>query len=127
VLPAPDDPTPWLAAWTDTDAARIGFASGIVYSLPTRVPLSDPLPDGSMVSAYLHVCATTFALGGDAVYRLTPSPSSPKGAWVSVMAEASLPALPSLSGGSLFWGDSALVAFSLYGESWRLPIASGCP
>jgi hypothetical protein len=126
VLPPPDDPSPWTTLWTDGDRARIGFGSGVVYSLPTRVPLTQ-VPVGFLpVSSYLQICGDTFALGGSSLYRLTPNASSTTGTWTDVTSQAGLTST-SFGGGQLFWGADSLVAFSPYGESFHAPIASGCP
>jgi hypothetical protein len=126
VLTPPDDPSPWVSLWTDGDRARIGFGSGIVYSLPTRVPLTTVTPGSPPFSSYVQICADTFALGGPSLYRLTPSASSVTGTWTDVTSQAGLTAT-SFGGGRLFWGANSLLAFSPFGESFAVPLASGCP
>jgi hypothetical protein len=126
VLTPPDDPSAWTSLWTDGDRARIGFGSGQVYSLPTRVPLTQVPPGFLPVSSYVQICGDTFALGGPSIYRLTPSASSTTGRWIDVTSQAGLTST-SFGGGRLFWGDRSLVAFSPFGESFHVPIATGCP
>lgn len=125
-LPPPNEPSDWLSLWAEGDRVRLGFTSGAVYSLPTRVQLSPVTPNGLPVSSYAQICTTTFALAGGSLYRLVPSPTSALGNWVDVTAEAGLSGVRSLMGGRIFWGSGALLVSSPFGEIYRMPIASGC-
>ena len=71
--------TPWVKVWSEGARARLGLQDGTVLSLPSKVPLSQPLP-GATASDYQQLCGYTFAVSERGLYRLEPG--TPLATWV---------------------------------------------
>lgn len=96
------EPNEAIAVWADASRARVGFASGTVYGLPSRARLAGPVPGSSPVRQYESVCGHTFALTDDALYRLVAG-DLPVGEWQRVPLDSDDAGVP-LTGG-LIYGD----------------------
>jgi len=80
----------WMAVWADGERGRVGYPDGVIYSLPSRVPISRPLPAGPVtdqVRAYTQVCGQPFALTeqGLLIQLLPGVPPDPLGQWQAVL------------------------------------------
>lgn len=58
-----------VSVWFDGARARVGTSTGRVFGLPTRVPLSEPLP-ASTATAFTSICGHVFAAAAGGVFRL---------------------------------------------------------
>src|SRR5262249_50526411 len=80
VVPLPE--RDWLEVWADGDRARLGFRSGEVYALPSRVPIAPALPGGQAVTAFAALGGAPSALAPGGLYRLDTNPDAgPVGVW----------------------------------------------
>lgn len=60
-----------VTVWFDGRRARVGTSTGRVFGLPTRVPLSEPLP--GTASAFVSVCGHAFTATSAGVFTLERS------------------------------------------------------
>lgn len=61
---------PAVSVWYDGARARVGLESGRIVGLPTRVPLTHPLPGGATASTFVSICRHTFVVGQPGVFAL---------------------------------------------------------
>lgn len=73
-----------LELFAQAGRARLGFRSGQVYSLPSRVPLAPAVPGGAAVLDFLSHCDAVLALTGEALFRLEVAGTEVQGRWVPV-------------------------------------------
>ncbi|MBK7863125.1 MAG: hypothetical protein IPJ65_31845 [Archangiaceae bacterium] len=102
------EPNEALFVWADGPRARVGFASGRVYGLPSRALLAGALPGGERPLQFESVCGHTFALSAQGLYRLVVGPDSPLGAWQKVALESDDAGVP-LQGALLYGDDTSLL------------------
>ena len=75
--------------WADRERGRLGYEDGVVYSLPSVVPISGGVPGGK-VRDFQHHCGRSYALTETGLYRLE-STAAALGEWKQ---ESVLPAGP---------------------------------
>lgn len=117
-----------IALWTDGAHARVGYASGAVYSLPSRVQIGEPAFTQTPVSDYAGygtLCGNAYALANGALYQLNANPDGgPIGTWLRVPVEPVLSRYPitdnGLEAGSLFTTDDELLLMNAFGATVRI-------
>ncbi|MDQ3262237.1 MAG: hypothetical protein M3Y59_01050 [Myxococcota bacterium] len=120
----PIPPGRWREVWTDGARGRLGYGDGTVWSLPSRVRVSEPLPEP--VEDYEQVCGQTVALTPSGLHRLRVTSEGGMGTWVpfDVTSELVGPAY-GFSGGGLWSTGTDLWLFTRFGEAVRLR-SGGC-
>lgn len=101
--------------------ARLGYRSGEVFSLPSRVPLAPALPGGEPVLDFLPHCQSLLALTRAGLFRLEVLGTEVQGRWVPVP----LPASPG-AGASLFSRGREVLLVSAEGTT-RTVTGWSCP
>lgn len=123
--PVPLPPTLFpLATWFQGTRGRVGFHDGSVFSLPSRVRISRPLPD-SLAVDYAQPCGQQLALAPNGLYRLETDAAGPIGQWVKLTLPAEVRDLDFTDGRIHGLGNEAFV-FTRDGEAARLTFDS-CP
>lgn len=112
--------------WASGDYARVGYSDGLVYSLPSRVLLSNRLP--TAVTDYAAVCGTGYALAGGKLYRLERAADGGTASdWAEVKLnwDVATNAPPALVNGKLHAASNALYVFSEQGVTAE--VRGDCP
>ncbi|MFL5320477.1 MAG: hypothetical protein ACJ790_12525 [Myxococcaceae bacterium] len=116
-----------IAIWKSGASARVGFRNGVVYSLPSRLPLSEPLADP--VVSYGSTCGVGYAVSGGKLYRLEGSAGGGvEGAWTEVNVEwgvAPSAPTPTLTHGYVHSTTNGVYVFSDQGVVVKL--TGDCP
>jgi hypothetical protein len=120
-----------VSLWGAHGRYRVGMSDGTVYSLPSLVALSPPVPENPpSATSFAPLCGQVFALGANALYRLDLIPDAGTGQWVSASVDGG-PLFPDgadLIGAGLHALDQQLWLANRYGGVLRLDPASGaCP
>ena len=122
-VPLPLTLTP-LAVWFQGVKARVGFHDGSVFSLPSRVRISQPLPAGDAVD-FAQACGQQLALAPDGLFRLETDGSSPVGQWRRLELPPEVSGLDFTEGRVHGLGPDVFV-FTRTGEAARLTFDT-CP
>jgi hypothetical protein len=114
----------WVGVASENGRGRLGYVDGTVISLPSRVPLSGPFTDGTVMSDYASICGQTIGLGSTGLYHLVP-PASGLGAgtWTQLDLSAAIirgNADTGLLGGKVFAPGSELDVFGRVGTASRV-------
>lgn len=112
------------ATWFDGAKGRVGFQDGSVFSLPSRVRISEPLPGDDAVD-YAQACGQQLALAPTGLFRLQSSATEPVGTWQPVPLPAASQGLDFTEGRVHGVGNEVFV-FSRLGEAARVTF-EGCP
>jgi hypothetical protein len=78
----PDDGD-YFALWSDGPAGRLASRDGRVLALPSRLPLSQPLPGGATATEIRQACNVPFALTAQGLFRLRRATDGGLGFWES--------------------------------------------
>jgi hypothetical protein len=120
----------WKRVWFDGQRGRIGYASGVVYGLPSRAPLADALSDGEQLNDFVQLCGSTYGLSSQGrLLRLElPGDGGALGHWVTVdLSSALAPGTdPGLAGATLVSNGRNLIVSTTHGEVVRVRPES-CP
>ncbi|MHB8877893.1 MAG: hypothetical protein ACYC8T_29720, partial [Myxococcaceae bacterium] len=124
----------FVKVWVEGVRARLGYQSGLVISLPSRVPLAPALSGGATVTDFAAFCGKNYAVTTAGLMRLEPNRASPVGDWVRVaLPPGLLPPGDELAGGKLFpvgdvgGPDRELYLVTGVGTVVRLAPAGPCP
>lgn len=120
VLPASLTPK---EVWFTNGRARLGFSDGTVFSLPSRLRISEPAPTGS-VEDYVQACGQQLALTGTGLFRLEAVAGSSVGRWQPVPLPAGFAS--GFFGGRVHAVGANLYVFTQAGETARVTL-SPCP
>lgn len=108
--------------------ARLAYRDGVIVSLPSQVPLSNPLTTPSTnaardhLVAVLHHCGHTYGLSARTLFHLTVTPGQPVGEWVDVLRSADAESLPFTDGALLRDGDTLyLFGRDGHARTWTAP------
>jgi hypothetical protein len=112
------------STWFDGTKGRVGFYDGSVFSLPSRVRISSPLP-GNDAEDYAQACGQQLALAPDGLYRLESVTTGPIGQWVRIPLPPEVDSLDFTEGRVHGVGNEAYV-FTREGEAARITF-EGCP
>ncbi len=107
--------------WFEDDRARVGFADGTVYSLPSRVPIASPLTDG--VEDFAQLCGQQLALGAGGLFRLEAEAGKSLGQWKPIALGVFQAG--GFTGARLHATGATLYVFKRTGEAARLDFP-GC-
>jgi len=117
-----------VAVWADGPRGRVGYDDGVVFSLPSLVPIAPRLPGvKEKVRSYAELCGQGFALSNqNNLYRLVPSPSGGIGTWKREdLAGLGGPAFDPAEA-TLYSNGDELYLLGTYGTVSRLTISGGC-
>ena len=110
------------STWFQGTRARVGFHDGSVFSLPSRVRISDALPGGEAVD-YAQACGQQLALAPRGLFRLESNPARPVGSWQPIPLPAEVAALDFTDGRVHGVGNEVFV-FTRSGEAARITFES---
>ncbi|MCC6332592.1 MAG: hypothetical protein IT380_01235 [Myxococcales bacterium] len=110
--------------WFDGERGRVGFDDGVVYSLPSRVPIAPPLP-GAQAVDFAQTCGLQLALAPSGLFRFEPEATGPIGRWAPVPLPPGFGA-QGLADGRLHAVADEVYVFTRTGETARLTLAP-CP
>ena len=113
-----------IETWFQGTKGRVGFHDGSVFSLPSRVRISDPLP-GSEVVDFAQTCGQQLALTRAGLFRLEADASGPVGHWVQLPLPSQL-ANVDFADGRVHGVGNEVFVFTRMGEAARITFAS-CP
>jgi hypothetical protein len=116
-----------VAVFMEAGASRLGYDDGTVYALPSRVPLTTPVPNAHFQS-FLHACGETWAIADQGLMRLAPDDGG-TGHWVNEPLDSADPknfSAAALSGGRLFQAANTLYVFNAYGGALTFVPQAGC-
>lgn len=113
-----------LAVWFQGEKARVGFHDGSVFSLPSRVRISQPLPGGDAVD-FAQACGQQLALAPGGLFRLESEGTGPVGQWHRLELPPEVSGLDFTEGRVHGLGPDVFV-FTRTGEAARLTFDT-CP
>ena len=115
------------ATWFQGTKGRVGMHDGSVFSLPSRVRISQPLPGDAQGDAqdYAQTCGQQLALAPAGLFRLESNPTGPIGSWQRIVLPAEVAGLDFTDGRVHGLGNEVFV-FTRNGEAARLTFDS-CP
>jgi hypothetical protein len=112
------------ATWFQGAKGRVGFYDGSVFSLPSRVRISTPLPGNEAVD-FAQSCGQQLALAPDGLFRLEADATGPIGHWTRIPLPTAVAGLDFTDGRVHGLGNEVFV-FTRTGEAARLTFDS-CP
>lgn len=115
-----------LAIWSAGSVGRVGFKSGVVLSLPSRVPLVSALPEP--VTGFGSACGVGYALSGEKLYRLESATDGElSGHWVELPIPWDSPPsiTPTMKRGRLHSSRGGLYVFS--DQGYVAKVTGDCP
>lgn len=113
-----------LATWFQGTKGRVGFHDGSVFSLPSRVRISTPLPGAEAVD-FAQTCGQQLALAPAGLFRLEADASGPVGRWAQLPLPPEVVGLD-FTGGRVHGLGNEVFVFTHTGEAARLTFDS-CP
>jgi hypothetical protein len=115
-----------LEVWVDGTRGRLGHRDGIVYSLPSGVPISSRLPNNEQVRDYAELCGQGVALTTvGTLYRLVPGTGG-LGVWQLESIPGFANKETELFSSKLYSNGNELYVMGTYGTVVKLSIAGGC-
>lgn len=121
----PIEPAEAVSVWRDGSKARVGYRSGTVYGLPSRVKLAPAIGKGAAALEFTQACGRTYALTDTGLFALEVAAGQTTGNWVQVPL-ASDDAGVSLSSAKVHSDGRSLAVFRERGLA-ELVSATACP
>ncbi|MBL8920402.1 MAG: hypothetical protein JNJ54_16160 [Myxococcaceae bacterium] len=110
--------------WFARGRARVGFSDGVVFSLPSRLRIAEPVP-GGVVEDYAQACGQQLALTSSSLLRLVTTPGAAIGRWEPLPLPMGFATL-GLFGGRVHAAGADLYVFSPSGETAKVTLTP-CP
>ncbi len=131
-VPVPLPAGEWTALLGEEGRYRVAYADGQMLSLPSRLWVSERLPDAGRSTTFVHSQGLDYALAPDGPRFLATNPDGgPRGVWrqVPLALLRSEPGLPQddFVGATLFPGDDGLYVLTRHAELYRVSRDGGVP